>query len=145
MIFEDESNRTMQASFGFRKVVLITKFILALSVMAFVTSNAIGSSFTNNTSVESHEAFSTSTVPGAGNALYTTKCAKCHGADGRGDTAIGRSLDAPDFTDEGWKVRHPAGEMISVVNKGQKGMPAFSKKLTPRQISSLVSYIQNLK
>ncbi len=146
MTFEGEGNRTMQASSGFRKLVRFTKLILALSVTAFVTITASGSSFImGNTSVENHGTFSTSAFPESGSALYTAKCAKCHGADGRGDTAIGRSLDAPDFADESWKTRHSADEMISVVTKGQKGMPAFSKKLTRRQISSLVSFVQSFK
>jgi cytochrome c5 len=145
MTFEGEGNRTMQASSGFRKLVRFTKLILALSVTAFVTITASGSSFMGNTSVKNHGTFSTSAIPESGSSLYTAKCAKCHGADGRGETAIGRSLDAPDFTDESWKTRHSADEMISVVTKGQKGMPAFSKKLTRRQISSLVSYVQSFK
>ncbi len=145
MTFEGEGNRAMQASSGFRKLVRLTKLILALSVTAFVTITASGSSFLGNTSVENHGTFSTSAFPESGSALYTAKCAKCHGADGRGDTAIGRALDAPDFTDESWKTRHSADEMISVVTKGQKGMPAFSKKLTRRQISSLISYVQSFK
>jgi len=144
MTFEGEGNRAMQASSGFRKLVRLTKLILALSVTAFVTITASGSSFLGNTSVENHGTFSTSAFPESGSALYTAKCAKCHGADGRGDTAIGRALDAPDFTDESWKTRHSADEMIQLLLKAE-GMPAFSKKLTRRQISSLISYVQSFK
>jgi cytochrome c5 len=145
MTFEGERNRTMQASSGFRKLGLFTKLMLALSVTVIVTIAASGSSLMGKTLVENNGTFSTAAFPESGSALYTAKCAKCHGADGRGDTAIGRSLDAPDFTDEAWRARRSTGEMISVVTKGQKGMPAFSKKLTRRQISSLVSFVQSFK
>src|SRR5258708_35863161 len=32
-------------------------------------------------------------------ALYEKECAKCHGADGKGDTKMGKKLGAKDYTD----------------------------------------------
>jgi cytochrome c553 len=32
-------------------------------------------------------------------ALYEQQCAKCHGADGKGDTKMGKKLGAKDYTD----------------------------------------------
>ena len=77
--------------------------------------------------------------------LYKTKCSKCHGADGSGDTSMGRIFNAPDFTDGGWWAKHPGGELAGVITRGKKNMPAFGKKLTKAQIASLASYVQRFK
>ena len=34
-----------------------------------------------------------------GKALYEKNCAKCHGADGKGDTKMGKKLEVRDYTD----------------------------------------------
>src|SRR3954467_11274143 len=34
--------------------------------------------------------------------LYNNNCARCHGSDGRGDTPLGHTYNAPDFTDLKW-------------------------------------------
>ena len=77
--------------------------------------------------------------------LYKQKCSKCHGADGSGDTSLGRVYGAPDFTDSGWRSKHPSSEFLAVITRGKKNMPAFGKKLTRAQISSLATYIQRFK
>jgi mono/diheme cytochrome c family protein len=78
-------------------------------------------------------------------ALYKQKCSKCHGADGAGETSLGKVFGAPDFTDSGWWVKHPAGEHVGVITRGKKNMPGFGKKLTRAQIASLATYIQRFK
>jgi cytochrome c6 len=78
-------------------------------------------------------------------ALYKQKCSKCHGADGSGDTSLGRISNAPDFTDGGWWAKHSIAERISAITKGKKSMPAFGKKLTKAQISSLAAYVERFK
>src|SRR5258708_30807574 len=63
-------------------------------------------------------------------ALYKQKCSKCHGADGSGETSMGRIFNAPDFTDRGWWTKHSSAELVGVITRGKKNMPAFGKKLT---------------
>jgi|SRR5882762_2265556 len=78
--------------------------------------------------------------------LYKQKCSKCHGADGSGDTSLGRIFGTPDFTDAGWWAKHPnSGELVSMITRGKKNMPAFGKKLTKAQIASLAGYVQRFK
>jgi mono/diheme cytochrome c family protein len=77
--------------------------------------------------------------------LYKQKCSKCHGADGSGETSLGRVYGTPDFTDSGWRAKHPSSEYLAVISRGKKNMPAFSKKLTRAQIASLAGYIQRFK
>jgi cytochrome c oxidase cbb3-type subunit 3 len=68
-------------------------------------------------------------------------CAACHGADGKGNQAIG----APNLTDDIWL--HGWGEqaIVSMINNGKiNQMPAQEGKLTSGQIKVLASYIWGL-
>jgi mono/diheme cytochrome c family protein len=40
---------------------------------------------------------------------------------------------------------HNTGEYVNAITRGRKNMPAFGKKLTKAQISSLASYVQRFK
>ncbi len=68
-------------------------------------------------------------------------CAGCHGADGRGNTALG----APNLTDRIWL--HGWGEqaIVTIIQKGKNNpMPAQDKLLTPEQIHVLAGYVWSL-
>jgi len=68
-------------------------------------------------------------------------CAACHGADGKGNIALG----APNLTDDIWL--HGYGEAAitnMVVNGKVNQMPAQADKLTPAQIHVLTSYVWGL-
>ena len=70
-----------------------------------------------------------------------TACAACHGADGKGNQALG----APNLTDKIWL--HGWGEQAVtaiVVNGKQNVMPAFEQRLSPEQIRVLAAYVWNL-
>src|SRR2546429_4926443 len=81
--------------------------------------------------------------------LFRTNCARCHGADGRGDTPLGHTYNAPDFTDTEWWRKHSdvtsTGRLISIVSHGKGGMPAFGKKLKPSEIKLLVNYVRRFR
>ncbi len=80
---------------------------------------------------------------------YRSNCARCHGAEGRGDTPLGRTLNAPDFTDQKWWQEHVAitstRSLISIVTNGKGGMPAFSKKLNRAEIKTLAAYVRRFR
>jgi len=68
-------------------------------------------------------------------------CAACHGADGKGNQAIG----ALNLTDNIWL--HGAGEeaIIKRINEGKiNQMPAQGTKFTPEQIHVLAAYVWGL-
>ena len=68
-------------------------------------------------------------------------CAACHGADGKGNQALG----APNLTDKVWL--HGWGEAAighMVTNGKQNVMPAFEKRLSTEQIHVLSAYVWNL-
>jgi cytochrome c6 len=81
---------------------------------------------------------------GGGEALYKTKCAACHGPDGKGETAIGkanklRDLASPDVQ------KQSDDELSGVISGGKGKMPAYGKSLKPEQIKDLVTYIRTFK
>lgn len=77
-------------------------------------------------------------------ALYKSKCASCHGADGKGETAIGKKMGVRDFhSPEVAKMKD--AELIEVTTKGKAKMPAYENKLTAEQIKDLVKYLRTLK
>src|ERR1043165_4669799 len=54
--------------------------------------------------------------------LFRNNCARCHGADGAGDTPLGHTYNAPDFTDVDWWRTHPditgTRSLVSIVSHG---------------------------
>ena len=76
----------------------------------------------------------------AGKAKFAV-CAGCHGADGRGNQALG----APNLTDRVWL--HGWGEqaIVSIITNGKINvMPAQERALTPEQIRVLAGYVWGL-
>ena len=65
-------------------------------------------------------------------------CAKCHGEDGRAQTAKGKQLKAQNFTDAQFQSEKSDEDLIKTVTKGGMDMPAFGKKLSKEQIETLV-------
>jgi cytochrome c6 len=80
----------------------------------------------------------------AGAAVYKSKCASCHGADGSGNTPAGKSLKVRDLRSAAVQKMTDA-ELIAVTTDGKGKMPAYGKKLTPEQIKSLVTAIRAMK
>lgn len=81
--------------------------------------------------------------------LFRNNCARCHGADGSGDTPLGHTYKAPDFTDPEWWQKHSdittRASLISIVSHGKGGMPAFGKKLSRTEIRRLAGYVRRFK
>jgi cytochrome c6 len=76
-------------------------------------------------------------------ALYKTKCASCHGADGTG-SAMGKKMGAHDFTAAG--VQGMSDEdLIAVTTTGKAKMPGYGKSMKADDIKGLVAYIRTLK
>ena len=79
----------------------------------------------------------------SGPTLYKAKCAACHGADGKGETAMGkanklRDLGSPD-------VQKQSDEDLSgTITNGKNKMPAYGKSLKPEQVKDLVAFIRSL-
>ena len=70
-----------------------------------------------------------------------TACAACHGANGKGNQALG----APNLTDDIWLHGYGEAAIIAMINNGKVNqMPAQGEKLTEGQIHVLTSYVWSL-
>ena len=77
-------------------------------------------------------------------ALYKSKCQVCHGADGKGDTVMGKKLGVKDFhSPECAKMSDD--ELFKITKEGKGKMPVYDKKLTDDQIKDLIKFIRTLK
>jgi cytochrome c6 len=76
----------------------------------------------------------------AGEATFKTKCAACHGADGKGKEAMKtRDLSSADVQ------KQSDAELSGIISNGKPPkMPAY-KTMTPDQVKDLVAYIRSLK
>jgi mono/diheme cytochrome c family protein len=74
-------------------------------------------------------------------ATYKAKCAMCHGPDGKGETATGKTMKAKDFASEEVQKMSDA-DLTEAISKGKGKMPAY-KTLTADQVKGLVAYIRS--
>ena len=85
----------------------------------------------------------------AGQVLFQTQCAGCHGDTGAGDGAMGEELNPKpsNLTDTDWKHGSTDGEIFTVIRDGVKstGMKAFGRKMTTHQLWDVVNYIHSLR
>ena len=76
----------------------------------------------------------------SGKAKFTT-CAACHGADGKGNKALG----APNLTDDYWLYGWGEAAIVSAIKNGKNNvMPAQSPKLSAEQIHVVAAYVLSL-
>jgi len=68
-------------------------------------------------------------------------CAACHGADGKGNPAVG----APNLTDQTWLHGYGADAIVKMVTEGKTNiMPPQKSKLTDDQLQVLAGYVWGL-
>jgi mono/diheme cytochrome c family protein len=82
--------------------------------------------------------------------LFESKCATCHGPDGKGKTKYGKKHDIPNFATKKWQKEIDDAEIgqkirDGVIDHGKRVMPAFKAKLQPDQIATLTLYLRGLK
>jgi cytochrome c6 len=74
-------------------------------------------------------------------ATFKSKCAACHGADGKGATAVGKSLGIHDFASAETQSMTDA-DLQQIIAKGKNKMPAYGDSLKDAEIKDLVQYIR---
>ena len=80
-------------------------------------------------------------VAQTGKAIYDSNCAACHGADAKGNYAVG----APNLTDDIWLYEGtPAGIRQTLRNGRNGNMPAQKDRLREDKIHLLTAYIYQL-
>jgi mono/diheme cytochrome c family protein len=75
--------------------------------------------------------------------LYQSKCSACHGADGSGNTTVGKALKLKDIRDPEVQKESDA-DLTTLIAKGKDKMPGNEKTLKPDQIKALVGYVREL-
>jgi cytochrome c6 len=83
-------------------------------------------------------------------ANWDSNCAQCHGAAGKGDTKMGKMLNAMDLTDAKKQASFTDAQAATAIKDGikQNGkttMKAFGGKLSDDEIKALVAYVRTLK
>jgi mono/diheme cytochrome c family protein len=78
-------------------------------------------------------------------ALYAKNCKSCHGADGKGQTTMGKKSKAKDYTTaEGQKWTDAEG--VKAILEGAGKMKAYKEKgITEADAKELVAYIRKFK
>ena len=75
--------------------------------------------------------------------LFKTKCAACHGADGKGETPMGKANKLRDLSSADVQ-KQSDDELATIITAGKGKMPAYGKSLKPEQVKELVAYIRSL-
>lgn len=88
-----------------------------------------------------------------GERIYTSACAACHGADGKGTSQAIAGFDRPNTFPDFARCDQTTSELNSayaaIVTYGgpyrgfSQIMPSFSKALTPKQIEEVVHYVRS--
>ena len=76
-----------------------------------------------------------------GEEVFKSSCVACHGADAKGNIALG----APNLNDKTWLYGSLEATIIETVTKGRMAMmPAQDKVLSPEKIQLLTAYVWGL-
>jgi len=78
-----------------------------------------------------------------GQSTFEVHCATCHGQDGSGNTAVGKSMKIPDLHSAEVKSQSDA-QLAEVISNGKNSMPPFKGSLSPEQIHDLVTHMRQL-
>jgi mono/diheme cytochrome c family protein len=86
----------------------------------------------------------TSLAQNSGADTYKAKCQVCHGADGLGNTPVGKAMVARPYNSPD-VLKLSDANLTAIVKNGKNNMPAFTGKLTDAQIKDLLAYIHKLQ
>lgn len=80
-------------------------------------------------------------------AIYVKDCQKCHGADGKGLTTMGKKLKVKDWTDAQVQSKFTDEEAIKAIKEGKKEgdktrMKAYKDQYSDQEVKDLVAYIR---
>lgn len=80
----------------------------------------------------------------AGKAVYEKNCAGCHGADGKGNAALAKTLGEKGLNIVGKETTQKTDEaLLKIIAEGAGKMPA-SKKLTKEEHKQVLQYSRSL-
>jgi len=116
------------------KHLIMSVVVLGISAAVLMISAAKSP----NVSASSATAFDASSV-------FNSKCASCHGKDGRAKSLHAKHEHARDFTNAEWQDSVSDERIYNSISNGKGKMPAFKKKLSDSQIDELVKYVRQFR
>jgi len=82
---------------------------------------------------------------------WENHCAKCHGADGKGQTKVGKKLKLKDYTDAKVQAEMTDADMVKFITEGVKDdagkekMKSYKADLSADEIKDLVAFVRKFK
>lgn len=82
---------------------------------------------------------------------WDNHCTKCHGADGKGQTKVGKKLKLKDYTDAKVQAEMKDEDIIKATADGifdaagKEKMKAYKEELSADEIKEFVAYIRKFK
>ena len=140
---------TGPATRSWLRVLVAVTVIAVLRLAGPGASSASGSTGSRSSSLSG-------SVPGSvaglvdqehpGEEAYRRHCTICHGQQGRGDGPAAAALDPspPDFTSPESVGLLTDDQVLEIVVKGRRAMPAFETVLEPELLPVLVGYVRDL-
>ncbi|HEY9175573.1 MAG TPA: cytochrome c [Verrucomicrobiae bacterium] len=85
-----------------------------------------------------------------GKAAYEkAKCAQCHGADGKGDTKMGKKSGAKDYTDAKVQAEMKDDKAFKAIKEGlkegDKTLMKPTEGVTDEEIKAMIQYMRTFK
>jgi len=82
--------------------------------------------------------------------IWAKECAKCHGADGKGKTTMGKKFEVKDYSDPKNHADLKDEKMAKSIKEGIKDgdktrMKAFGEMLSDSEVKALIAYFRGLK
>lgn len=92
----------------------------------------------------------TSLLAGDAKALYEDQCAKCHGADGKGQTKMGLKMNAKDYTDAAVQAKLKDEDALKAIKEGLKDSDGKvlmkpTEGVSDDDIKGLIAYMRAFK
>jgi mono/diheme cytochrome c family protein len=78
-----------------------------------------------------------------GETIFKQQCAGCHGPNGKGETAMGKTFKLKDLTSADVQNMTDA-QLDDIVSKGKGHMPAYGTRLGTAGVHDVVAYIRHL-
>jgi cytochrome c551 len=88
--------------------------------------------------------FSTWSLADSGADTFKSKCAMCHGPDGKGQTAMGKTLNLRDLGSAEVQGQSDA-DLTNIIANGKGKMKGFGDRLSKDQVGDVVKFIRTLK
>ena len=79
-----------------------------------------------------------------GAAVFKAKCSSCHGADGKGQTTMGKKFGLRDLGSPDVQKQSDA-ELTKITAEGKGKMPAYGTKISADDLKAVVQFMRTFK